>query len=153
MKVIKLPGAIVAALIMLGGCAAYQLSSESKKITIENISADTFTVGFCATAYMKQEDVEKYALSRASEEALAKGCPQFFVVKKRDESEFCEYNPQKNLGSTSMTPLKDYPVSGVSPFMKPNITLTLQCVRNGGKVKGKVIDAKKFLEENPIGYK
>jgi len=148
MKVMKLMLSIAVLFMIFEGCTAYQLSSKSKNVAIENISADTFTVSFCAGAYMKKEEVEKYALQRASEEALAKGCSRFFVVKKRDDSQFCAFNPKKSLGSTSEFPEKDYPLYEGSSFMKPNVTLTLQCVPEGKEIKENVIDAKKFLREN-----
>jgi len=135
-------------LMILGGCTAYQLSSKSKNVTVESISPKAFTVSFCASAYMKQDEVEKYALQRAAEEALAKGCSHFIVLTKRDDSKFCAFNPKKDIGSTSATPAKDYPLYAASPFMKPNITLTLQCLSEGDQAKENAIDAKQFLKEN-----
>lgn len=141
MKTIKIWQATAVVLIILYGCSGYQLSSQSKNVIVDTISPNTFTVNFCGNAYMSQKEVEKYALQRASELTLSKGCSHFVILKKRDDSEVCMLSSKERYSSTP-------PLSDIPTFVKPNITLTIQCFSKGAKIPQDAIDAEQFLHEN-----
>lgn len=144
---------IAAALMALCGCSSYQLTSQNTRMTVDNISPKTFTVNFCGNAYMQQKEVEKYALQRASEVSLSKGYSHFVVLKKSDNSELCMLNSAGTSGAESSS-RSTAPSSYVfQPFLKPNITLTIQCFSKGEKLMDGAIDAEQFLKENFPGLK
>ena len=136
-------------LVFLSGCSGYQLAGERKNITVESIAAKTFTVNFCGNAYMNQKEVEKYAMQRAAEVTLAKGYSHFAVLRKNDKSQMCMLNPS---GSYSPAPSSRESYD-FQPFMKPNVTLTIQCFSANEKMPEGTIDAQKFLAENFPGLK
>jgi|GEM_PF-2353884 len=136
-------------MLILQGCSTFQLAQGSKKVIVDKISPNTITVNFCGNAYMSQKDAEKYALQRASLEALSMSCSHFTMVKKEDNSKLCAL-PPKMSGNRSYSSL---PVEGPgspasSDFVEPNVTLTVQCIANGEKIPEDAIDAEKFLQEN-----
>lgn len=127
---------VAAMLTVTCGCSSYQLSGASNRSSVELVSPDTFAVNFCGNAYMSREDVDKFALQRASEMALSKGYAYFSVVDKQDDSEFCALDPK-------FSSSYDYP-----PFLKPNVTFTIKCFAKGDSIPGDAINAEEFLKEN-----
>jgi len=141
---------LTAVLIILYGCTSYELSGKTKRTMVDKISADTIMVTFCGNAYMGQDEVEKYALQRASTEALSKGCPHFVVVKKEDNSKICALSSRKQgIHSYDVTALAENPENLDLPeFVEPNVTLTIQCISKGEKIPENAINAEEFLNEN-----
>jgi len=100
---------------------------------------------------MNYEDVEKYALQRASREALAKGCSHFLIVSKQDDSRICGISSDlnKKLSDESSTS-----VSGQTNYLdkdrlvEPNVKLVIRCVRKVEGLPAEAIDAQKYLREN-----
>jgi len=139
----------MAALIVLSGCAGYQLSSQKKNVVVDKIAPDTFTVTFCGNAYMSQEEVEKYAQQRAAETALSKGFPYFVVLKKDDTSQICLFDSYKKKAQPyDAGGMPESPEVVPVKFVKPNVTLTIQCFSSAENLPEKAIDAQKFLDEN-----
>lgn len=153
MKIIKALWVIAIVSMVLNGCSGYRLSSQSKNAIVDQISPDTFTVNFCGNAYMTQQDVEKYALQRASEASLAKGYSHFVVLEKRDNSELCEFKPGDQHGIEPVLQTKESPLIESSSFVKPNITLKIRAFSKGTKMQEKAINAEQFLRENFPGLK
>lgn len=145
---------LVSVLIILQGCSGFKMSSARKEVIIDKISPNTVTVTFCGNAYMNQKEVERYALQRASSEALSKGCSHFVIVNKEDKSKICA------LGS-DMDKMHLYDVPSIknpepldsSAFVEPNVTLTIRCVREGEEIPENAINAEEFLNENFPGLR
>jgi len=140
---------VLGLLFLLSGCSSFQLYSEKKQVVVDRISPDVVTVTFCGNAYMDQMEVEKYALQRASSEALAKGCSHFVILSKEDKSKFCSLVSgmnQNNSYSASTPGGSGNPA--LSEFVEPNVTLTIRCIAKGEEVPDKAIDAEKFLNDN-----
>ncbi len=136
-------------LLFLSGCSGFQLSSEGKKVIVDKTSPNTITVTFCGNAYMDQKEVEKYALQRASREALSKGCSYFVIVNKEDKSKFCTLSSGMNKKNAyNAPPIKDSGYLISSEFVEPNVTLTIRCISKNEKIPADAIDAAKFLREN-----
>ena len=130
-------------IIFLHGCANYQFSSASKSTAIETISKDTFRVNFCAAISMSKEEIEKYAMQRASEITLSKGYSHFVVLNKRDDSQNCTLEVKKKYDQKAQQEF-----SYESPYMKPNITLTIQGFSRSTELPEGAVDAEQFLNEN-----
>ena len=140
---------LVLGLIMLQGCSEFQLSSEKKEVIVDKISPNTITLTFCGNAYMNQKEVEKYALQRASSEALSKGYAYFVIVNKEDKSKFCTLSSGMNKKSPdNAPPIKNSGYLTASEFVEPNVTLTIRCMKKGEKTPENAIDAEEFLNEN-----
>jgi hypothetical protein len=135
-------------LAILNGCSEFQLASSRKNVEVENISPKVFTVNFCGNAYMNQAEVERYALQRASEEVLSKGYSHFVIVKKRDDSEVCNLNSAGRSSSGMPSERSASNQYNFQPFMKPNVTLTIQCFYKAEKIPEGAIDADEFLLKN-----
>jgi len=142
--------ALFLGLIILNGCANYQLSGKTKKTVVDKISPNTVIVTFCGNAYMNQEEVEKYALQRASVEALSKGCLYFVVVKREDNSKMCALSSRRNkVHSYDVAPIDKSGNLDFPEFVEPNIALTIQCVsEEEGKNLESAINAEEFLSKN-----
>ncbi len=153
MKVIKFIVAAAVILIILNGCSGYQLSGRKETVSVMNISPKTFTVNFCGNAYMSKKEVEKYTFQRASEVALSKGYSHFVVLNKSDNSEMCMLNSGGQHDSVSGSGVRDSSAYAFQPFMKPNLTLTIQCFSKGEKMPEGAIDADEFLRQNFPGLK
>jgi len=134
--------------VALNGCSSYQLSSMTKSATVNEVAPRTFTVNFCGNAYMSQEEVDKYALQRAAETALAKGYAHFIVLDKNDNSEYCSLDTQTPYGKKPSSEPMNASAYAFPPFMKPNVTLTVQYFSRGEKIPDKAIDAQEFLRKN-----
>ena len=141
--------ALALGLIILNGCSGFQLSSNKKEVVVDSISPSTITVTFCGNAYMSQKEVEKYALQRASSEALSKGYSYFIVVNKEDKSKFCALSFGKNQNNAyTAGSLRDSGSLSSSDFVEPNVMLTIRCVPKGEKIPENAINAQEFLNEN-----
>lgn len=141
-------------LVILSGCASYQLSSEKKSTIVDKISPNVITVTFCGNAYMSQEEVERYTLQRASSEALAKGCSHFVILNKEDKSKICAVNSGMDKNGSYDSPAAQKPDSLTPPvFVEPNATLTIQCIRRGEEIPEGAINAEEFLNKNFPGLK
>jgi len=135
-------------ILLMNGCSSYQLSSSKKEAIVDKISPNAVTVTFCGNAYMNQKEVEKYALQRASVEALSKGCSHFVIVNKEDKSKICSLSSgmgKKHIYSSSS---KGSGSLSSSDFVEPNVTLTIRCVPRGEKIPENAINAEQFLNEN-----
>jgi hypothetical protein len=98
---------------------------------------------------MSQNEVEKYALQRASVEALSRGCSHFMVVKKDDKSKVCSISSAMNKKHVFNAPsIKNSGYLTSSEFVEPNITLIIECVPKGQAIPEGAIEAEKFLDEN-----
>ena len=149
MRLIGIMVAASAGLMILNGCAHYKFSGKTTSFAVDKISPNIITVTFCGNAYMSQKEVEKYALQRASVEALSKGCPYFVVVKKEDNSKICALSSGIHRDDSHESPPLKY--SGYLPsteFVEPNVTLTIQCIFQGEEVPENAINAEQFLSEN-----
>ncbi|MDD5692301.1 MAG: hypothetical protein PHP10_03895 [Candidatus Omnitrophica bacterium] len=136
-------------LSVLAGCSSFQLAEQRKETIVDSISPNAVTVTFCGNAYMDQKEVEKYALQRASREALSKGCSHFIVVRKDDKSKICSLSSGMNKRHPSNAPpVKNSGYVTSSEFVEPNVTLTIQCVPKGEKIPEGAIDAQEYLREN-----
>jgi hypothetical protein len=147
MKIIKVAWFIAAALISLNGCSSYQLAGGTKEVIVDKTSPDTIKVTFCGNAYMSQAEVEKYALQRAAEAAMAKGCPYFVVLDKNDQSEMCMLNSKDIYGSPASPEKQESSSYDFQPFVRPNVALTIRCIGKDEKVPEGAIDAKQFMRE------
>lgn len=150
----RIIAAITSLSLILQGCSGFQLASTRKQIIVDKISPNFITVTFCGNAYMTQEEVEKYALQRASSEALAKGCSDFIVVKKDDRSKICALSSGMNKKNPdNAPPVKNSGYLAQSEFLEPNITLTIQCVRKGAEAVENAINAQEYLNKNFPGLR
>ena len=135
--------------VILYGCSGFQLSSTKNEAIVDKISPNIVKVTFCGNAYMNQKEVEKYALQRASTEALSKGCTHFIVLNKNDQSKICAINSRMNKkGSYDPQPIKSSGYLASSELVEPNITMTIQCIPKGEKIPENAIDAEKYLDDN-----
>ena len=147
-------------LLLLSGCASYQLSGTKSQVVVDKMSPDTITVSFCGSAYMDAEQVKKYALQRASLEALSRtDCANFVVVRRSDNSRICAIGYEARAGaeppenatlavrSEDSVP-RDYP-----DYVEPNLTLTVRCLKQGEPVPADAVNAEGFLRENFPGLK
>ena len=144
-------GLLVLASIILYGCSGFQLASTRNEAIVDKISPNTVKVTFCGNAYMNQKEVEKYALQRASTEALSKGCAYFIILNKNDQSRICAINSRMNKkgpGPYEAQPIKSSGYLSSSELVEPNITMTIQCIPKGEKAPENAIDAEKYLDEN-----
>ncbi len=144
-------GIVVPILLLttLCGCSSFQLSSTKKEVIVDKVSPNIVTVTFCGNAYMTQKEVEKYALQRASREALSKGCSHFMIVKKEDRSKVCSLSTKGDKNYTHNTlATQDLGYLPYSEFVEPNVTLTIQCINKLEKIPAEAIDAEKFLRDN-----
>jgi len=135
--------------LLLSGCSTYRLSGERKEAIVDKISPNTITVTFCGNAYMDRKEVEKYALQRASQEALAKGWDYFVVVNRKDNSKICALGSGKDRSlANDALPAENSNYLASLDFVEPNITLTIQRIGKGEKIPEDAIDAQKYLKEN-----
>jgi len=136
--------------VILAGCAVFQSPSEKQTVMVDKTASDTINVTFCGNAYMSQKEVERYALQRASTEALSKGCSHFVIVDKLDKSKMCSLNS----GSLAKDDIYNDPKIAKGPepfpddFVEPNVTLTIRCIKDGQSASKEAIDARNFLKEN-----
>lgn len=154
MKIIKAITSLSAALIILNGCSGFQLASQKKSVIVEKVSADSFKVNFCGNAYMSRQEVDKYALQRASELTLSKGYSHFVVLSKEDNSEICMLDRNMRY-STTIAPQKSEkaPAEESQTFIRPNVTLTIQLFHKGRKLPEGAIDAQDYLSRNFPGMR
>ncbi|MDD4938705.1 MAG: hypothetical protein PHE18_01435 [Candidatus Omnitrophica bacterium] len=150
MKLFRVPLAAVLALAILSGCSSYQLSSKNKSVIVDKISPNTFAVNFCGNAYMSQQEVEKYAMQRASEVTLSEGFAYFEVLNKRDDSEMCAlaYKKMPSASTPGETQMEASPTYETPQFMRPNVTLTIRCYSAFEQLPGKAVNAQDYLREN-----
>ena len=140
--------------LSLAGCASFQLSSMKENTLVDKTVPTIIKVTFCGNAYMTQKEVEKYAMQRACEEALAKGYSYFAVLNKRDDSKVCTL-VARNTGAqgSGQDPLFAPEEMSSTGFIRPNITLTIQGFSEGQKLPDNVVDIQQFLDENFPGIR
>lgn len=154
MGIIKIIGVISSVFMILQGCSGFQLSGARKEAIVDRISPNTVTVTFCGNAYMKQEEVEKLALQRASLEALSKGCSHFVIMNKEDKSKICALGLGTDKNHLYDSAAAKNPGSlTLSDFVEPNVTLTIRCVQKGEEIPENAINAEEYLNKNFPGLR
>lgn len=156
MNMIKSACVLAVMLILIQGCAGFQLSSQTKDVTVDKTSPNTFIVNFCGNAYMTQKEVENFALQRAAEVAITEGCSHFLVLEKRDDSEVCLLKPKiasKQPESITTSTEREAVYDGFLPYVKPNVSLKIRCLKARERIPEEAIDAEKFLRENFPGLR
>lgn len=138
--------------LLLSGCSGYMLQSQRETVFTESFPGSIFTVTFCGNAYMAQKEAEKYAMQRACELTLKKGCTHFLVLEKSDKSKLCMLEDAGRNTYASQTE-RSVPGSFVGPqsLERPNISLKIQCY--GKRIPADAIDAQQYLDENFPGLK
>ena len=139
---------IPAMLILLSGCSEYKLFSSREGTLVQQVSEAAFTVTFCGSAFMAQNEVDKYVLQRASELTLSKGFTHFMILSREDASEVCAL---KDVSAAASGGGQAQKAGKTEVFYRPNMKLKIECYR--GSIPKDAIDAQQFLDENFPGLR